>query len=71
MNELGQDLSPRYIPTKFHHDPRRITRGRALTKCDGRTDRQTDKHGVFIELLTAAKNAEITNEVIMRILNAP
>ena len=43
MNEIGWDLRPRYIPTKFHYDPRKITPGRALTKCDGRTDRQTDR----------------------------
>ena len=52
MNELGRDISPRYIPTKFHHDLRRITPGRALKNCD----RQMDRHGLFIEVLAANKN---------------
>ena len=31
INELGQDLDPRYVPTKFYHDRRRIALRRAVT----------------------------------------
>ena len=31
MNEIGRDLDPRYISTKFDHDQRKNTPGRALT----------------------------------------
>ena len=31
MNQLGQDLDPRYVPNKFDRDQQRIAPGRALT----------------------------------------
>ena len=31
MNEIGLDLDPRYIPTKFDRDRRRIAPGRVVT----------------------------------------
>ena len=30
MKELGRDLDPRYVPTKFEHYRRRIAPGRAI-----------------------------------------
>ena len=41
MNELGRDLAPRYVPTKFDRNRRRIAPGRALTGLCLQTDRRT------------------------------
>ena len=38
INELGQDLDPRYVPTKFYHDRRRIALRRAVTGLAGQND---------------------------------
>ena len=38
INELGGDLDPRYVPTKFDHDRRRIALGRAVTDLAGQND---------------------------------
>ena len=46
---------PMVHPYQVSHDPRGITPGRALTKCDG----QTGRHGAFTEMLAAAKNANV------------
>ena len=35
MNQLGQDLDPRYVPTKFDRNRIRIAPGRALTGLAG------------------------------------
>ena len=35
MNEPVWDFSPRYVPTKFDRNPRRIATGRALTDLAG------------------------------------
>ena len=49
MNQLGQDLDPRYVPTKFHRNRRRIAPGRALTGLAGQIINQLVKHS-FNEL---------------------
>ena len=41
MNELVWDLAPRYVPTKFDRNRRRIAPGRALTGLSLQTDRRT------------------------------
>ena len=38
MDELGQDLAPRYVPTEFDHDQRSIASGRVLTGLAGQID---------------------------------
>ena len=38
MNELVRDHDPRYIPTKFSRDRRRIAPGRAVTGLAGQND---------------------------------
>ena len=38
MNELVQDLAPRYVPTKFDRNRRRIAPGRALTGLAGQNN---------------------------------
>ena len=38
MNELVQDLVPRYVPTKFDRNRRRIAPGRALTGLAGQNN---------------------------------
>ena len=38
MNELLRDLALRYVPTKFHHNRRRIAPGRALTGLAGQNN---------------------------------
>ena len=35
MNELVWDLAPRYVPTKYDRNQRRIAPGRALTGLAG------------------------------------
>ena len=42
LNELGRDHVPRYVPTKFEHDLRRITPVKAVTGLCPRMDRQAD-----------------------------
>ena len=38
MNELVRDLAPRYVPTKFDRNWRRIAPGRALTGLAGQNN---------------------------------
>ena len=38
MNELVQDLDPRYVPVKFDRDLRRIAPGRAAMGLAGQND---------------------------------
>ena len=38
INELGQDLDPRYVSTKFDRDQRRIAHGRAVTGLAGQNN---------------------------------
>ena len=38
MNQLGQGLDPRYVPTKFVRDQQRIAPGRALTGLAGQNN---------------------------------
>ena len=38
MNKIGLDLDPRYIPTKFDRDWRRIASGKALTGLAGQNN---------------------------------
>ena len=38
MNELVRDLAPRYLPTKFDRNRRRIAHGRALTGLAGQNN---------------------------------
>ena len=39
MNELVQDLDPRYVPVKFDHNRRRIAPGRAVTGLAGQNNK--------------------------------
>ena len=38
MNELGRDLDPWYVPTKFGQDQRRIAPGTAVMGLAGQND---------------------------------
>ena len=38
MNELVQDLDPRYVPVKFDQDRRRIAPGRAVMGLAGQNN---------------------------------
>ena len=38
MNEYSRDIDPRYVPTKFDHDGRKIAPGRAVTDLAGQNN---------------------------------
>ena len=59
MNELGRDLDPRYIPTKFDRDWRRITPRKAVTGLVGQLINYLIKHSFNEPCLPWINSVEI------------